>query len=277
MANWVIEHNDIHDNNLPNPAPPGTFQAGLPAGRRGPAARRLRPRRREELRRRATTSPGSRVLGWCTAVSLGDPSRNCTNDPPIADPAVERQPRLPELAARQRREPAAARHSRRGHPLPADPFEPADRQLLREEQAEHVHVLLLRARRGAAHRRLLGAAALQNPDLWAARRDDRGARLLDRPPSGGRSRGPRALLPLPAFLRSARMRRRQAEAIYRAILDVLEAEGGELRIRRLRDDLPAEPAGGPRAASARRAVASSRRTRRTVPPARHDRDRAAPA
>ena len=32
MANWVIAHNYIHDNNLPNPAPPGTFQAGLPPG-----------------------------------------------------------------------------------------------------------------------------------------------------------------------------------------------------------------------------------------------------
>ena len=33
MANWVLEHNDIHDNNLsPNPAPPGSFQAGVPPG-----------------------------------------------------------------------------------------------------------------------------------------------------------------------------------------------------------------------------------------------------
>jgi hypothetical protein len=32
MANWVIEHNAIYDNNLPNPAPPGSFQAGLLPG-----------------------------------------------------------------------------------------------------------------------------------------------------------------------------------------------------------------------------------------------------
>ena len=33
MANWVIERNLIFNNNLdPNPAPPGTLQAGLPPG-----------------------------------------------------------------------------------------------------------------------------------------------------------------------------------------------------------------------------------------------------
>jgi hypothetical protein len=32
MANWVIEHNDVFDNNLPNPAPPTSFQGALPPG-----------------------------------------------------------------------------------------------------------------------------------------------------------------------------------------------------------------------------------------------------
>jgi hypothetical protein len=33
MGNWVVEHNNVYDNNLsPNPAPPGSFQADLPPG-----------------------------------------------------------------------------------------------------------------------------------------------------------------------------------------------------------------------------------------------------
>jgi hypothetical protein len=61
MANWVFEYNYIHDNNLPNPAPPESFQAGVP--------------------------PGIGVLGWCTATAT-NPLRNCIADPPQADPAA---------------------------------------------------------------------------------------------------------------------------------------------------------------------------------------------
>ena len=32
---------------------------------------------------------GIGVLGWCTATSLGDPSRNCINDPPQANPSSD--------------------------------------------------------------------------------------------------------------------------------------------------------------------------------------------
>jgi hypothetical protein len=32
MANWVIENNNVYDNNLPNSAPPNSLQAGLPLG-----------------------------------------------------------------------------------------------------------------------------------------------------------------------------------------------------------------------------------------------------
>ena len=55
------------------------------------ALRRLTPIiARSEVRRNfveGNDSAGIGVIGWCTATSLGDPSRNCTNDPPIADPA----------------------------------------------------------------------------------------------------------------------------------------------------------------------------------------------
>ena len=50
MANWVIEHNDVRDNNLPNKAVPGTFQSTLPPGIGILLAGCLRPRDREERR-----------------------------------------------------------------------------------------------------------------------------------------------------------------------------------------------------------------------------------
>ncbi len=86
MANWVIAHNSIHDNNLPNPAPPGSFQAGLPSGV-GVLLLGVSDHVVAKNYVVGNDSAGIAVLGWCTAVSLGDPSRNCTNDPPIADPA----------------------------------------------------------------------------------------------------------------------------------------------------------------------------------------------
>jgi hypothetical protein len=86
MANWVIEHNDIYDNNLPNPALPGSFQAGLPPGvgvlLLGVSDHVIGKNDIEN-----NDFAGIAVLGWCTATSLGDPNRNCENDPPQADPS----------------------------------------------------------------------------------------------------------------------------------------------------------------------------------------------
>jgi hypothetical protein len=87
MEDWVIAFNRIHDNNLPNPAPPTSFQAGLPAGvgvlMLGVSNHVVALNKIE-----GNDFAGIGVLGWCTAVSLGDPSRNCTNDPPVANPAA---------------------------------------------------------------------------------------------------------------------------------------------------------------------------------------------
>ena len=86
MANWVFEHNNIYDNNLENPAPPGSFQAGLSPGYGvlllGVSDHVIRKNDIE-----GNESAGIAVLGWCTATSLGDPARNCQNNPPITDPA----------------------------------------------------------------------------------------------------------------------------------------------------------------------------------------------
>lgn len=87
MANWVIEGNTIVDNNLPNPAPPNSFQAGL-----SPGVGVLILGVSDHVVRRniieGNDFTGIGVLGWCTAVSLGDPSRDCINRPPIADPSA---------------------------------------------------------------------------------------------------------------------------------------------------------------------------------------------
>ncbi len=88
MANWVIENNHIHDNNLPNPAPPQSFQAGVPPGvgvlMLGVSDHVVRRNKIE-----GNDFVGLSLMGWCTAVSLGDPARNCINDPPIWFPTSD--------------------------------------------------------------------------------------------------------------------------------------------------------------------------------------------
>jgi hypothetical protein len=88
MNNWVIEHNHIHSNNLfPNPAPPGTFQAGVPPGV-GVLLLGVSDNVVSKNLVENNGFVGIGVLGWCTATLLGDPARNCFNDPPEADPAA---------------------------------------------------------------------------------------------------------------------------------------------------------------------------------------------
>ena len=86
MADWVIEHNHIHDNNLPNPAPAGSFQAGLPLGGGilllGVSEHVIGKNLIED-----NDFYGIAMLGWCTATSF-DPTRNCVAFPPLADPSA---------------------------------------------------------------------------------------------------------------------------------------------------------------------------------------------
>jgi len=89
MKNWVIEHNDIFDNNRPNEAPPGTFQADLPSGAGvlvlGVSDHVIGKNKIED-----NDYVGIAVLGWCSAL-FGTP-RQCTPEnladlrgPPQAD------------------------------------------------------------------------------------------------------------------------------------------------------------------------------------------------
>ena len=86
MEDWIIAFNHIHDNNLPNPAPPGTFQAGVP-----PGVGVLMLGVSDHIVAWNTVENndfvGIGLLGWCTATALGDPARNCVNDPPVTDPS----------------------------------------------------------------------------------------------------------------------------------------------------------------------------------------------
>jgi hypothetical protein len=86
MANWVIEHNDVYDNNLPNPADPTSFQGGLPPG---VGILLLGVSNHVVAKNRVENNEfvGIGVLGWCTATSF-NPLRNCMVDPPQADPAA---------------------------------------------------------------------------------------------------------------------------------------------------------------------------------------------
>jgi parallel beta-helix repeat protein len=83
MANWVIEHNDVRDNNRANGAVPGTFQSALPPGigilLAGVSDHVIA---RNNVANNAFV--GIAVMGWCTA-NNGTPN-NCSRRPPIANP-----------------------------------------------------------------------------------------------------------------------------------------------------------------------------------------------
>jgi hypothetical protein len=86
MANWVIERNRIYSNNLPNIAPPGSFQSALPSGVGvlvlGVSDNVITKNQVED-----NDFVGIGVLGWCTATGF-TPGRNCSADPPQADPSA---------------------------------------------------------------------------------------------------------------------------------------------------------------------------------------------
>jgi parallel beta-helix repeat protein len=80
---WVIEHNDVRDNDRPNEALPGTFQSALPPGigilLAGVSDAVIAKNRVED-----NDYVGIAVLGWCTA-NFGT-SNDCSVKPPITDP-----------------------------------------------------------------------------------------------------------------------------------------------------------------------------------------------
>jgi len=86
MENWVVERNHIYSNNLPNIAPPGSFQSALPSGvgimLLGVSEHVIAENQVED-----NDFVGIGVLGWCTATGF-TPGRNCQADPPRGDPAV---------------------------------------------------------------------------------------------------------------------------------------------------------------------------------------------
>jgi hypothetical protein len=83
MGNWVIEHNNVYENNLPNPAPPTSFQGALPQG-----VGILLLGVSDNVVAKNTVENnefvGIGVLGWCTATST-IPKFNCIEKPPVID------------------------------------------------------------------------------------------------------------------------------------------------------------------------------------------------
>ena len=79
MANWVIEHNNIYDNNLsPNPAPPGSLQVELPPGV-GILLIGVSDNVIGKNNIEGNDFLGLGVLGWCTA--NGGVASRCQNPP----------------------------------------------------------------------------------------------------------------------------------------------------------------------------------------------------
>jgi parallel beta-helix repeat protein len=85
MANWVVEHNDIYNNNRPNDAPAGSFQGALPPGA-GVLLLGVSDHVVAKNNVKDNGFVGIGVLDWCTA-TLVTPY-NCAARPPITDPAA---------------------------------------------------------------------------------------------------------------------------------------------------------------------------------------------
>jgi hypothetical protein len=83
MANWIIEHNDVRDNNRANDAPDGSFQSALPPGI-GILVAGVSDYTIAKNRVEGNGFVGIAVLGWCTANDGGPNS--CSAKPPITDP-----------------------------------------------------------------------------------------------------------------------------------------------------------------------------------------------
>jgi len=86
MEDWIIEGNEIYNNNRENMAVPGTMQAGLPPGAGvlllGVSDHVVRENRVED-----NNLVGIITMGWCTA-NYGSPNGCETGNYPITDPSA---------------------------------------------------------------------------------------------------------------------------------------------------------------------------------------------
>ncbi len=113
MENWVIEHNNIYDNNrVERSRLRRASRPGLPPGvgvlLLGVSDHVIAKNTVED-----NDFVGIAVLGWCTATAT-NPARNCVVDPPQADPAANNNLVSQNKVRRQRFESAGRSASRRG-------------------------------------------------------------------------------------------------------------------------------------------------------------------
>jgi parallel beta-helix repeat protein len=85
MANWIVEHNDIYDNNRENDAPDGSLQGNLPPGI-GVLVSGVSDHVVAKNNVEGNGYVGIAVLGWCTGLQILDPAK-CAVPPLIESPA----------------------------------------------------------------------------------------------------------------------------------------------------------------------------------------------
>ncbi len=86
MGNWVVEHNNVYDNNTENFAPIGSFQRELPQGV-GILVLGVSDNVISKNTVENNDFVGIGLLGWCSATSTSE-DYNCITRPPEADPSV---------------------------------------------------------------------------------------------------------------------------------------------------------------------------------------------
>ena len=80
MADWVVEHNDVYDNNRENDAPPGSLQGNHPPGI-GILVAGVSDHVVAKNNVEGNGYAGIALLGWCSALQIADP--NICNVPPL--------------------------------------------------------------------------------------------------------------------------------------------------------------------------------------------------
>lgn len=85
MADWVVEHNDIYNNNRPNDAPAGSLQGNLPQGI-GILLAGVSDHVIAKNHVEGNGYVGIAVLGWCTGLGIADPTA-CASPPLRGVPA----------------------------------------------------------------------------------------------------------------------------------------------------------------------------------------------
>ena len=88
LGNWELTGNNIHDNNAPNTAPPGTMSSGLPPGI-GVLVLGVDNNTISKNQIVNNDFDGISLVDWCVGAALAGPEFGCDVNPALTEPAPD--------------------------------------------------------------------------------------------------------------------------------------------------------------------------------------------